>query len=146
MFYREIDEASAGKYRTEPVIITGSKYSVCKPERIQTEMNQLFQWICKERDNYHPAEFAAQLHNRFVFIHPFFDGNGRISRLLMNTSLIQNGYMLAIIPPILRHEYIELLEKAHKDDRPFMDFIAERILESQMEIMRLLHIPFHNIR
>ncbi|MFA6940558.1 MAG: Fic family protein [Clostridiaceae bacterium] len=145
MFYREIDAESAGKYRREPVIITGSKYWVCQPEMIQSEMDHLFQWICKERDKYHPAEFAAQLHKRFVFIHPFIDGNGRISRLLMNTALIQDGYLLTIIPPILRHEYIELLEKAHEDDKPFMDFIAERILESQMEIMRLLHIPFPNI-
>lgn len=142
MFYREIDAEAAGRYRTRSVIITGSKYAVCKPERIQGKINQLFQWEDKERDKYHPVEFAAQLHTRFVFIHPFIDGNGRISRLLMNTALIQDGYMLAIIPPVLRHEYIALLEKAHKDDRPFVDFIAERVLESQKEIMRLLHIPF----
>lgn len=142
MFYREIDSEAAGRYRTRSVIITGSKYAVCKPEWIQDKMDLLFQWAAEERDKYHPVEFAAQLHKRFVLIHPFIDGNGRISRLLMNTALIQDGYMLAIIPPVLRHEYIALLEKAHKDDRPFMDFIAERVMESQKEIMRLLHIPF----
>jgi len=142
MFYREIDAEAAGRYRTRPVMVTGSKYAVCKPERIQNEINQLFQWVAKERYKYHPVEFAAQLHKRFVFIHPFIDDNGRISRLLMNTALIQDGYVLAIIPPVLRHEYITLLEKAHKDDRPFMDFIAERVMESQKEIIRLLHIPF----
>lgn len=51
-----------------------------------------------------------------------------------------------IDPAVLRHEYIELLAKAHKDDRSFMDFIPERILESQMDIIRLLHIPFSNIK
>ncbi len=50
--------------------------------------------------------------------------------------------MPAVIPPVLRQEYISLLERAHKNDRPFMDFIAERVLESEKEIMRLLHIPF----
>jgi hypothetical protein len=60
----------------------------------------------------------------------------------MNTALIQDGYMPAVIPPVLRQEYISLLERAHKNDRPFMDFIAERVLESEKEIMRLLHIPF----
>lgn len=89
MFYREIDAGAAGRYRTRPVIITGSKYAVCKPEQIQDKINQLFQWTAEERDKYHPVEFAAQLHKRFVFIHPFIDGNGRISRLLMNTALIQ---------------------------------------------------------
>jgi len=141
MFYKNIDPGAAGKYRTEPVIITGSKYAVCKVDRIEAEMNKLFQWAASDRDKYHPVEFAAQLHKRFVFIHPFIDGNGRISRLLMNTALIQDGYMLAVIPPVLRQEYISLLEHAHKDDKPFMDFIAERVLESEKEIMRLLHIP-----
>lgn len=59
----------------------------------------------------------------------------------MNTSLIQDGYVLAIIPPTLRPEYINLLEQAHKNDKPFIDFIAKRVLESEKDIMRLLHIP-----
>lgn len=142
MFYKDINPGAAGQYRTKPVIITGSKYAVCKVDRIEAEMKKLFQWVASDRDKYHPVEFAALLHKRFVFIHPFIDGNGRISRLLMNTALIQDGYMLTVIPPILRHEYISLLERAHKDDRPFIDFIAERVLESEKEIMRLLHIPF----
>ena len=61
--------------------------------------------------------------------------------MIMNTALIQDGYLLAVIPPVLRHEYIELLEKAHRDDKPFEQFIAERVIESQKEIMRLLHMP-----
>jgi Fic family protein len=142
LFYKEINTEVAGCYRTRPVIITGSKYAVSRAEHIQREMERLFQWATEKRDKYHPVKFAAQLHKRFVFIHPFIDGNGRISRLLMNTALIQDGYMLAVIPPILRQEYISLLERAHKDDQPFMDFIADRVLESEKEIMRLLHIPF----
>ncbi len=141
MFYKDIDADNAGKYRSMLVIITGSKYPVSAMGKIQGDMDGLFKWITEERDNYHPVEFAAQLHKRFVFIHPFIDGNGRISRLLMNTALIQDGYMLAVIPPVLRQEYISLLERAHKDDKPFIDFIADRILESEKEIMRLLHIP-----
>ena len=48
--------------------------------------------------------------------------------------------MLAIIPPILRHEYIMLLEKAHKTDKPFIEFIAECVLESEKDMIRLLQI------
>ena len=142
MFYKDIDVSAAGRYRNQQVIVTGSKYPVCKADRISGEIEKLFKWLASERDNYHPVEFAAQLHKRFIFIHPFIDGNGRISRLLMNTALIQDGYMLAVIPPVLRQEYINLLERAHKDDRPFMDFIADRVLESEKEIMRLLHIQY----
>ena len=54
----------------------------------------------------------------------------------MNTALIQDGYLLAVIPPVLRHEYIELLEKAHRDDKPFEQFIAERVTESQRKAFR----------
>ena len=104
-------------------------------------MEKLFAWVESGRSALHPVEFAAQLHKRFVFIHPFIDGNGRLARLLMNTALIQDGYMLAIIPPILRQEYIRLLEQAHTSDRAFIDFIAERVLESEKEVIRLLNIP-----
>jgi Fic family protein len=141
MFYKGIDEGNAGRYRDAAVYITGSKHPVCKAEKIAGEMGRLFDWANGERDKMHPVEFAAQLHKRFVFIHPFIDGNGRLSRLLMNTALIQDGYMMAVVPPILRQEYISLLELAHTDDRPFMDFIAERVLETEKDVMRLLHIP-----
>jgi Fic family protein len=141
MFYENIEKEYAGRYRDMDVFISGSRYPVAETKRIQEEMDGLFQWIATEREKFHPVVFAAQLHKRFVFIHPFKDGNGRIARLIMNTALIQDGYLLAVIPPVLRHEYIELLEKAHRDDKPFVQFIAERVIESQKEIMRLLHMP-----
>ncbi|PKM44560.1 MAG: cell filamentation protein Fic [Firmicutes bacterium HGW-Firmicutes-8] len=141
MFYESIENGYAGKYRDIDVFISGSKYPVTETKRIQAEMDGLFHWITTERNQFHPVEFAALLHKRFVFIHPFKNGNGRIARLIMNTALIQDGYLPAVIPPVLRHEYIELLEKAHRDDKPFGQFIAKRAIESQKEIMRLLHMP-----
>lgn len=140
MLYLDIDKTNAGTYRQTPVIITGSKYPVCKAERIKEEITKLIDWASNERSKYHPIEFAALLHKKVVFIHPFIDGNGRISPLLMNTALLQDGYMLAIIPPVLRHEYIELLERAHKDDTGFIKFLGERVLDSEKEIIRLLQI------
>lgn len=128
MFYKGIDGAAAGRYRDRPVVITGSKYPVCKVEQIPEEMKGLFSWAASERGNFHPVEFAAQLHKRFVFIHPFIDGNGRLSRLLMNTALIQDGYMLAVIPPVLRQDYISLLERAHRDDKPYLQSDTGRII------------------
>jgi len=64
----------------------------------------------------------------------------------MNTALIQEGFLPALIPPILRSEYISLLEKSHRDDREFIHFIAERELESQKDLLRLLHISLHDIK
>ena len=142
LFYRNIEPEYAGHYRDVRVLITGSQYPVAVPEKIQEEMDGLFAWMQKERDGYHPVEFAAQFHKRFVFIHPFKDGNGRVARLLMNLALIQDGYLPAIVPPILRGDYVSLLERAHRDDRDFMEFIAEREFESQKEMLRLFQIPF----
>jgi Fic family protein len=141
VFYENIEREYAGKYREVDVFISGSKYPVEEPKRIQEKMEKLLHWILTERDHVHPVTFAAQLHKRFVFIHPFKDGNERIARLIMNTVLIQDGYLVAVIPPVLRREYIELLEKAHRDDKPFEQFIGERVLESEKEVMRLLHMP-----
>jgi Fic family protein len=70
MFYKGIEEGNAGQYREVDVYITGSKYSLCKADKIAGEMVKLFAWANGERDKMHPVEFAAQLHKRFVFIHP----------------------------------------------------------------------------
>lgn len=146
LFYRNIEPEYAGRYRDIKVIITGSHHPTTAPEKLDREMGRLFEWVKEEREHYHPVAFAAELHKRFVFIHPFKDGNGRVSRLLMNTALIQDGYLPVIIPPVLRMEYISLLERAHEDAVPFIDFIAERELESQKEILRLFQIPFPQLR
>ena len=140
LFYSEIDPLYAGKYRDIPVLVSGSRYPVTEPAQIAAAMEQLCVWIAEQQNKLHPVEFAALLHKKFVFIHPFKDGNGRVARLLMNTALIQKGYLPVVIPPVLRSEYIELLEKAHRIDSPFIEFIAELEKEAQRELLRLLHI------
>ncbi len=141
LFYKEIDEESAGKYRSIPVFISGSQFGVSAPENISHDMKDLIRWVdSEERKSLHPVEQAALLHQKFVFIHPFVDGNGRVSRLLMNIFLIQHGYLPVIIPPIRRSEYVSLLEKAHENASPFISFIAEMETESQKDMLRLLHL------
>ena len=63
----------------------------------------------------------------------------------MNTALIQNGYLPVVIAPVMRHEYITLLEKAHQNAKPFQEFIAEQALESTKDMMRLLQVPFPDL-
>jgi Fic family protein len=142
LFYKQIDEANAGEYRKENNFITGSQFETTEYKLIDSEMRELALWIKKGRNNFHPVKFAALLHKKIVFIHPFDDGNGRTARLLMNLALIQKGYEIAIIPPILQSEYIELLEKSHTIDKPFIKFIAERIIETQKDMLRLFHINY----
>lgn len=139
LFYFHIDESNAGVCRREEVIITGSHYPVTPPENIKAEIKALCDWMKKSRKKQHPVEFAARLHMKFVFIHPFIDGNGRCARLLMNAALIQEGYLPCVIAPVLRNEYISCLELAHKHEEKFIDFITEAEYETEKDFLRLLN-------
>ena len=140
LFYQKIDSDQAGVYRTCDVIITGSAYEVPHWQNVPEEMERLAVWIKTERDRFHPVVFAAELHWRFVYIHPFIDGNGRTARLLMNLALLQKGYEIVTIPPVVRSEYISALEGGHKNPNRFNDFIIDREVESQKDMIRLFHI------
>ncbi len=137
LFYGKINAAQAGKYRKVKVFLTGSKYPLPLPADVPRLMEELIVHSVQHRQHIHPVLFAALAHKELVFIHPFVDGNGRVARLLMNLILLQEGYTLAIIPPVLRAEYIRCLEKAHTDDTDFVRFIAEMVKESQKDYLRL---------
>ena len=138
LFYQQIDAENAGCYRAVKVYISGSRYAVTAVSKIPAEMQKLVKWYNDNEKKLHPIELAATLHQRFVFIHPFIDGNGRMTRLLMNLALLRNGYTIAIIPAILRHEYIYSLETAHTRPEVFIDFIADRVIATQLDLLRLM--------
>lgn len=137
LFYSRIDLQNAGNYRKLKTHITGSQYPLPDPETLSDLMKELIEFLHVTRIQKHPVELAAFAHKEFVFIHPFIDGNGRVSRLLMNLLLLQSGYNIAIIPFILRHEYYAVLEKAHTDDTDFIIFIARAVKETQKDYLRL---------
>ena len=90
-------------------------------------MSDLIDWYrAKEREGEHPIVIAATFHYRFVRIHPFDDGNGRMARLLMNMILIKHGYTMAMIRQENRSEYLDNLERADKteDLTEFINYIA----------------------
>jgi Fic family protein len=145
LFFQKIDETRAGVWRDVPIVVTGTDYKFPSPGKLQKLMNELETWANESRDKMHPVEFAAMLHLKFVTIHPFFDGNGRVARLLMNAALIQDGYLLAIVPPILRSDYLSSvrLYQNKGNAAPFCELIAESVLESDREIARLFDIPLN---
>ncbi len=138
LFYYRIDNSRAGKYRSIPVFISGSNYSVTSPNKIEMEMKKFIKWYNSNENKIHPIELAAKTHLKFVKIHPFIDGNGRVARLLMNFALLRNDFSIAIIPSILRHTYINALEKSHKDESQFIDFIADSVINTQSDLIKLL--------
>jgi len=138
LFYQGIDENNAGVYRQQRVFISGSEYSVAPHDKIEPLMEEMLVELNERRRIIHPVVFAAELHQKFVYIHPFVDGNGRVVRLLMNMALLHDGYPIVVIPPICRSEYISALEKGHKMPGVFMQFIMERVMEAQRDYIRLI--------
>ena len=138
LFYKRINPEQAGKFRRVKVFISGSRYPLPPPEKTAVLMDEFIRWLNENEKNIHPVKLAAEVHKRFVFIHPFVDGNGRVARLLMNLILIRHGYPVAIIPPILRPEYITLLEAAHRTPAKFIDFIIDREIDTLRDLLRLL--------
>lgn len=107
---QKIEEDHAGRYRTQHARLTGSETILPNPVRIPDLMKTFIKWLTGTNLD-HPVEIAADAHFRLVSIHPFSDGNGRTSRLLMNLLLMQEGYPPAIIRKEERLEYVNALEK-----------------------------------
>ena len=139
LFYYRIDAKKAGKYRKQQVYISGTDYLPPNHKEIPDLMKKFVLGIPESKETLHPVTLAAQLHERIATIHPFIDGNGRTARLVMNLSLLQNGYPIIIIPPILRSDYIALIRLANVGNtEPFFNFISHIEYESSKDYLRLL--------
>ena len=93
-----------------------------------------------EWDKYHPVVRSALLHGELVKIHPFIDGNGRTSRLIMNMELMRSGYVPVIIKKDNRLKYYEALDKAHTtgDYTDFVKLVTEvenEMLDRYLEVL-----------
>ncbi|XP_046997850.1 protein adenylyltransferase Fic-like [Schistocerca americana] len=120
-----VDPVEAGTFRRTQVYVGG--HVPPGPHEIQVLMEEFAEWLNSEQAAHmHPIRYAALAHYKLVHIHPFTDGNGRTSRLLMNAILMQAGYPPVIIPKQDRQKYYQYLEIANDGDvRPFVRFIAE---------------------
>ena len=121
---------SIGEYKTTPNNVTtstGETYYFTPPEQVKPAMSDLVEWYrVKEQEAEHPIIIAATFHYRFVRIHPFDDGNGRMARLLMNMVLIKHGYTVAMIRRDNREEYLHELEQVDQteDLTQFIEYVA----------------------
>jgi Fic family protein len=137
LILKGVDSKNAGKYRTVPVRISGSTHLPPEPFLIEKMMEDYFLFYETQKSNLHPVILAAEMHERLVSIHPFIDGNGRTSRLVMNLILLQNGFTIANLKGSLenRMKYYKALEKVqinHENDE-FYQLIIENVKESLQE-------------
>jgi len=122
LILKGINDNYAGVYRDQQVLISGAKHTPPPPIIITEKMEQLMSWYSSEAVNLHPVVRGAMVHALFVGIHPFIDGNGRTSRLLLNLELMKAGYPPVIIRVENRLAYYEALDKAHTTEN-YDDFI-----------------------
>ena len=128
---QDIERQFAGKYRNSNVVIVGADHIPPDALLVPQKMQELIEWIRNNQKKLHIIELAALLHHKLVNIHPFFDGNGRTSRLVMNLFLMQKDFPLVIILKNDRKKYYSTLQKADKKDYiPFILFISQAIERS----------------
>jgi len=127
---RQTAKDIAGKIRNHNVLISQSKFKPPMSLELEFLLKEFFEWYKKEKDKLHPVELAALVHLKFVSIHPFSDGNGRISRLMMNFVLKKNGFPFLDIPYTKRNSYYNALERSQikKEESIFVQWFFRRYL------------------
>lgn len=133
-------KVNIGKYKTHSnhvITKTGEPFYFATPEETPAKMHDLISWYKNAMDSKDASPFliAAEFHYRFVSIHPFDDGNGRLSRILMNFILMQFGLPPVVIKAEKKEEYYSALQQADSGKlEVFFDYIGTQLIHS-LEIM-----------
>ena len=142
-----VPSVHAGQYKTRPnSVITryGDRFEYASPEETPGLMTDLVDWYneAEKEGKLSPIELAALFHYRYIRIHPFEDGNGRIARLMVNFILMRHDYPMIVVRSRKKSEYLEALHQADmevgpvpadgahaeiKDIRPFMKYFNELV-------------------
>lgn len=142
LILRGIHPEDAGRYRKVQVMIKGSAHMPPQPFLVAKEMENYFIWYETNKNKLHPIVLAAEMHERLVTIHPFIDGNGRTSRLVMNLILLQHGYVIANIKGDYenRMHYYQALETAQTQNNKeeFILFVAQMEKESLERYLEII--------
>ncbi|MBS3167107.1 Fic family protein [Candidatus Woesearchaeota archaeon] len=132
-----------GEFRIHNIRILGSEVETTDSKFIYTDLNILLKWYKKNKPLLNPLILAAIFHEKFERIHPFYDGNGRTGRILLNLILIKNSFPPLIIENSKRNSYYEVLTKGHKADlnktqteeyKPIVKFCYFQLIETYEKI------------
>lgn len=128
-----------GIYRNEEVRISGAGFTPPSGNEMYMQIKNFYHMLKIKEKELNPIELAAWTHAEFVRIHPFVDGNGRTSRLLMNYQLLKNGYLPVSIAKENRLDYYNALEEyaVNGDLTVFSNLVAE-LEETQLDIYEKL--------
>jgi len=139
-----IDRLNAGFYRHERVFITGSRHVPPNPLKVPNLMEEYFRYFSEHKDSEHPVILAADMSEKLVTIHPFVDGNGRTSRLIMNLLLMQAGYPITIISSEKnsRDDYYSSLEtvQLQQDKDKFRIFVLCSVKQTLFRYLNAVSI------
>jgi len=128
---QETEKDWAGKYRNAKVVIGGANHAPIDALQVPKKMEGLIIWFNREKNKKHIVELTAIFHHKLVYIHPFFDGNGRIARLVMNLLLMQAGYPLVVILKNDRKKYYNVLSQADDGEyEPLVKFFTQAVERS----------------
>lgn len=136
---QESQKDIAGKYRDGEVYISGSDHRPPSGFEVASKMHDLMSWVSKGKDKYDIVELAALLHYKFVAIHPFWDGNGRTGRLVMNLLIMQAGYPLSVILKNDRKRYYRVLREADRGNyKAICEFVSQAVIRSLNIYLKIL--------
>ena len=121
----------AGKIRKHKVRISGSNFVPPLPVKIYPLVQDFFRWYSRGKEKMNPVQLASLVHLKFVTMHPFSDGNGRISRIMMNFVLNRAGYPLLNIPYQGRNSYYKALERSQikKEEDFFLQWFMRNYIK-----------------
>jgi Fic family protein len=130
----KIDKRIAGRIRDGNVRITGASFTPPDALQVEEQLQELIDWYHNEGAQLHAVVRASIFHHRLVWIHPFFDGNGRTARLVFNLLLMSEGYPPAIILTVDRKKYYTALRNGDQGDYEKLFFLIGQSLERSLAI------------
>ncbi|MCH8555446.1 MAG: Fic family protein [Schleiferiaceae bacterium] len=131
---RSIEDDYAGRLRTGAVRIVGANFIPPNAQKVPDLLDALVDYVNANPDALSAIELATVFHHQFVHIHPFFDGNGRTVRLVMNLLLMRSGFPPAIILKTDRKKYYEALNQANTGKYEKLMLLMCQALERSLNI------------
>jgi Fic family protein len=131
---RSIEDDFAGRLRNSGVRIAGANFLPPNAQKVSGLLDELIQFVNTNTLGLNDIELATVFHHKFVWIHPFFDGNGRTVRLAMNLLLMRSGFPPAIILKNDRKKYYDALNSANKGNYSKLALLMSQALERTLNI------------